>query len=116
MKAELFTPQSYKSAPETERALVSNGCGAKGGISSWLVPNTLWGLSVKRACNIHDWMYSEGLTIADKEEADRVFLNNMLRIIEVESCWLLKLPRRSRAKKYYKAVKYFGGPAFWEGK
>ena len=46
---------------------------------------------------------------------DRAFLNNMLRIIEAESKWLTWL-RRSRAMKYYSAVRDFGGPAFWKGK
>lgn len=113
---KLFAPESFTIAPQVERDEVCNGCGAKGGISSWLVPNTLWGLSVLRACEIHDWMYAEGETVEDKAEADRVFLNNMIRIIEAESCGFLKTPRRLRAVKYYSAVKDFGGPAFWAGK
>ena len=56
-------------------------------------------------------------TIADKEEADRVFLNNMLRIIEAKTKFgLLKPLRNRRALKYYEAVKYFGGRSFWKNK
>jgi hypothetical protein len=50
----------------------------------------------------------------DKEIADRVFLNNMLRVIEAKpSNSFLKSLRKNRAKSYYMAVKLFGGNAFW---
>lgn len=61
-------------------------------------------------------MYHFGKDISNKEKADRVFLNNMLRIIEEGSVNWLKPLRRMRAMKYYSAVKDFGGPAFWSGK
>ena len=62
-------------------------------------------------------MYHEGRTIEDKEEADRVFLNNLLRIIDRENKWYKPTGlMRCRARNYYRAVKYFGGPAFWEWK
>jgi hypothetical protein len=93
-----------------------NGCGT-GGWKNTLVPETLWGLSVTEACNIHDWMYLVGKTNDDKVTADRVFLNNMTRIINANrSCWVIRILRLRRAKLYYEAVKYFGGPAFWHGK
>lgn len=60
-------------------------------------------------------MYHVGQTVADKEEADRVFLNNLLRLIEAGSGWL-KMLRRRRALDYYQAVVAFGGPAYWAGK
>ena len=60
-------------------------------------------------------MYHVGQTVDDKQEADRVFLNNMLRLIEDASGWL-KCLRRRRALKYYEAVVVFGGPAYWAGK
>ncbi len=62
-------------------------------------------------------MYTVGGSLADKDEADRVFLNNLLRLIEaVDSVWLLRKLRRARARTYYEAVHIFGGPAFWAGK
>ncbi len=114
----LYTPESYRVATQAERNKVCNGCGAKG-LGGWFVPNTLWGLSVKPACDRHDWMWEEGKTIADKEKADRVFLNNMVRIIENADHFgagILRPLRRQRAMKYYSAVKDFGGPAFWKNK
>lgn len=112
----LFAPATYVAASPTIRDAVVNGCGTSGWKGA-LVPETLWGLSVTPACNIHDWMYAIGSTIAEKEEADRVFLNNMLRLIEVAGgIWLLQRLRRHRAWVYYQAVHRFGGPAFWAGK
>ena len=80
-------------------------------ISRW-IPNTMYGLDVEEAGNIHDYMYHIGRTIEDKAEADRTFLNNMLRLINDRGGLLAPL-RRRRALKYYEAVVYFGGPAFW---
>lgn len=114
--ATLYAPPAYITATETVREMVTNGCGP-GGWKVDLVPDTIYGLDVAPACNIHDWMYMAGQTIADKEEADRVMLNNLLRLIEATDCpsWLRWL-RRRRAHSYYLAVHQFGGPAFWSGK
>jgi len=112
----LFAPPSYRAASKEVRAIAVNGCGT-GGWKGFLVPETMWGLDIREACNIHDWMYLAGETIADKDEADRVFLNNLLRLIESGSRWeWLAALRRRRALKYYEAVRVFGGPAFWNGK
>lgn len=117
MKAvELYAPQSYIQATTEERKRVVNGCGAGGWLRA-LVPDTMYGLDVSEACNIHDWMYATGLTIEDKAAADRVFLNNLLRIIDANtSWWLLRRLRYRRARTYFEAVQHFGGPAFWTGK
>lgn len=81
------------------------------------VPDTVWGLSIRDACCIHDWMYQKGKTEADRQRADRTFLNNMLRTIEHETeSWWLKWLRKRRAWVYYRAVSIFGGPNFWDGK
>lgn len=111
---KLYAPESYWEASEEVRRRVLNGCGTSGWKES-LVPETVYGLSVHSACDIHDWMYVSGSTLADKEEADRVFLNNMLRIVAEKGGWLYKL-RRLRVHTYYEAVEHFGGPAFWDGK
>lgn len=116
MDYQLYAPQSFIAASAAVRAVVTNGCGAKG----WkvdLVPDTLYGLDVADVCDIHDWMYAEGETIADKDEADRVLLNNLLRKIAAKTKYVwLRWLRRKRALKYYQAVAEFGGPAFWAEK
>ena len=110
----LFAPPEYWELTPIAKKEICNGCGAKG--TGWLVPDTLWGLSVEEECNIHDFMYYDGETIEDKEKADRVFLNNMLRRIEAKSWAILKPLRRHRAKLYYRFVRDCGGPAFWANK
>ena len=114
MFVKLWCPESFKRATSEERERKCNGCGTKG-LGGILVPNTLYGLDVTEACDIHDWMYAEGTTVSDKNTADRVFRNNMLRIIHARphGVGLISFLRRRRATKYYKAVKHFGGPAFW---
>ena len=112
----LWAPETYWKAPKSEIKRVCNGCGTAGWKGD-LVPDTMWFLDVSPACQIHDYMYHEGRTQEDKEQADRVFLNNLNRIIEADSEWkILKILRRRRARIYYEAVKYAGGPAFWSGK
>ena len=116
----LYKPDTYKNATNKERQEVCNGCGTKG-LGGVLVPDHMYGLDISEACDIHDWMYSEGETIQDKNVADRAFLNNIVRIIECKSSkrWFKKpliTLRKRRALKYYHAVKYFGGTAFWSGK
>jgi len=113
-KPQLYAPVGYGKMSKAQKEKLCNGCGTKG-LGGWLVPDTLYGLNITEACNIHDWMYFKGKDIYDKEEADRVFLNNMLRIISRGSSWL-KWLRRRRAYKYYDAVVMAGGPAFWDNK
>ena len=116
MTALIYAPGTYWLLSPEDRAILTNGCGTKG-LGGVLVPDKLFGLSITAACNIHDFMYNEGKSIADKEAADRSFLNNMLRIIEAESYNAIMVKIRSKsALQYYKAVRDFGGPAFWSGK
>jgi len=90
----------------------SFGCGP-GSIGDYLVPDTVWFLSIKKACQIHDWYYRlwKG---TDRKEADKVFSNNMQRIVRnhTKYKWLLKL-RLRRCNLYYQMVRKRGGPAFW---
>lgn len=112
----LYAPAAFMSMPLEHVAACVNGCGAAGAKFDF-VPDTIWGIPIGEACAIHDFMYHVGMSDEDKQEADRVFLNNLLRLIAKRKPWYIPaiLPRR-RARKYYLAVKYFGGPAFWAGK
>jgi len=114
MDAKLFAPAEYWRLTDEQKRGICNGCGSSGAFG-WLVPDTMYLLNVRRACDIHDFMYEVGKTQADKEEADRVFLNNMVRIINGRGGLFRRL-RLRRAKKYYLAVYHFGGSAFWDGK
>lgn len=102
----LFYPESY-AAPD------ACTCGPQNYLD-YLIPDALWGLSIKQACCIHDYMYTAGRTQADKETADRVFLENMLVLIDAaKSNRFLRWMRRRSAWSYYQAVHRFGGPIFW---
>ena len=112
----LFAPESYWKLTEQQRKDACNGCGTKG-IIGHVIPDSLWGLDIREACNVHDWMFAVGETIEDKDEADRVFLNNMLRLVDAGSKnWFTRMIRSRAAVKYYYAVRDCGGPAFWQGK
>jgi hypothetical protein len=109
----LYAPARYWLLdPEAHRE-ICNGCGPKG--FGLFVPDTIWGLPITEACDIHDFMYAMGETEEDRREADRVFLNNLLRLVEGGCRWLRPL-RRRRALTYARAVMALGGPAFWSGK
>ena len=109
-----YVPESYANASEEVRKLVVNGCGA-GGWKFDLVPDTIYGLNITEDCNVHDWMYDEGSTEADKDFADAVFLHN-LKVRINNAFWLLRPLRRIRAREYYLAVRLAGDSAFWANK
>ena len=114
---ELYAPESYWRLPESEKREICNGMGAKDSLISFFIPNTFYGLDMTECGNIHDYMYHIGKTIEDKRQADRVFLNNMLRVINKESAnGFMRFIRSRRAMTYYNAVNELGGPAFWAGK
>lgn len=111
----LYAPEAYWRLSPAAKAEICNGCGSASAKFDF-IPDSIYGLKIRPACDIHDYMYHVGRrTLADKEEADRVFLNNLLRLIEADNGWL-KMFRRRRALKYYEGVTAFGGPAYWEGK
>ena len=113
----LFAPTGFKLASEELLEKICNGCGAADAKFDF-VPDRIYGTRITSACYIHDYMYNDGVTIEDKEEADRVFLNNLLRLIDRDKHKWYKPTRlqRIRAKEYYLAVKYFGACAYWAGK
>lgn len=110
---KLYAPISYWNAAQEERKAVCNGCGAKGGID---VPDTMYGLSITQSCNIHDWMFKEGVTYADMMFANAMFLLNLTIEIIAGSNWATKPIRLMRATKYFLAVIQFGSGAYWVGK
>lgn len=112
----LWAPEAFWRLTKRQIDEMCNGCGPDG-IGAILVPDTLWGIRITAACNIHDYMYAVGETIDDKARADRVFLNNMVRIIQAESrTRVMKWLRYRRAYKYFEAVNLLGGPYYWAGK
>lgn len=120
----LCAPDEYWDASPNEKAALCNGCGSKH--TGWFpvrAPETMYGVDIKDACDIHDVCYHVGVTLEDKDQADREFLNNLIRLIDYapSAGWKLLGPilsslRHRRAIKYYEAVQFLGGPAYWAGK
>jgi len=107
---KLFAPEKFWVS-----GYKGNGCGS--GISAVFVPDSLLGVDISEACRIHDYMYQQGTDIDDKHKADRVFLNNMIRIVMARSHFKpFRLIRLGLARLYYWAVDAWGGPAYWHGK
>ena len=112
----LFAPAKFLNEPKERLGELCNGCGAQTAKFDF-VPDSIWFLYIGHACHIHDAMYHYGTTIEDKEEADRVFLNNMCRIIDLDkSWWRSKKKMKKIAYGYWWAVDKFGGSPFWHGK
>lgn len=113
----LTATAAFKGATPAELISICNGCGAA---NSWFrPPDKIYGTLIIFACIIHDWDYHFGHTIEDKDEADRTFRNNMVRLIERDGLKKWYKPTKLqclRAQGYYSAVCWFGGPAYWKGK
>lgn len=117
----LLVPQSLIDATQEEVEEKTGGCGP-GSIGDWFVPDTMYGESVFLACQIHDWMYGEGVNEEDKFYADMVFDWNMKVLIimspetdEIEG-ETLDAFRLRRASTYFLAVHLGGDDAFRSGK
>lgn len=101
----VVAPAGYFLLTEEEKKEVCNGAGPKG--IGWLVPDTIYGVSITEAANIHDFMYVGGFS---KEDADTLFLQNMLALINAhKGSEVLRYLRVARAHTYYYSVKLFGG-------
>ncbi len=105
----LLAPHGFFSMSPEVKKLICNGAGPKG--YGWAVPDTLYGLSVTKAANVHDFMYYWG--VDDRKYCDKVFYKNMKAIIK-EAGGKLRFLRKLRAYTYYKAVRLFGAAAYKE--
>ncbi|KAF0235072.1 MAG: hypothetical protein FD177_231 [Desulfovibrionaceae bacterium] len=113
-------PEFYALTPE-QKADICNGCGARG--SHVPVPDTIWGLDIREACNIHDYNYGEG---RDKNRSDAVFIVNIVLLAVYAflewpmwarwAAFPLLVLRVLRAITYGMAVITFGGAAFGRAK
>jgi len=93
----------------------SYGCGP-GGIGDILVPDTVYFLSIRDACRIHDWGYRHSLGNSEEDRArhDRILLNNSIRIVAGQTYFnIIRTLRYRRCRTYYDMVRFFGGPAYW---
>lgn len=115
LKPKLDSTQGYKDLIHTPdlKAKICNGAGAEGKWISSFIPNTMYGLDVEEAFNIHDYDYHIGGARSHKNVADRRMLENLMILINANG-GLLAFFRRRRAMKYYEAVHYKGDDAFFK--
>lgn len=116
MKCELFADaECWIFKRDFPDEFASYGCGP-GGLGDFLVPDTVWFLSIRDACRVHDWGYRHCKDASEDDRArhDRILKNNGQRIVDfhTESKFLKKL-RYRRVLTYYKMVRSFGSPAYW---
>ena len=116
MKAELFADaECWEFKAKFPGEYANYGCGP-GGVGDFLVPDTVWGLSIRDACRIHDWGYRhcEEASEEDRKRHDRILRNNSQRIVSAGTKWQwLKKLRYRRVLTYYQMVRGLGGPAYW---
>jgi len=111
---ELAAPESFWNTEIDTRQVVINGCGP-GGFGDYLIPDTVYFMSIKSACKIHDWMFLVFNTDEGFELANQIFLDNMRRINNTYTkTKALKFVRDRRIKKYYYAVRDFGRLFFYD--
>jgi hypothetical protein len=85
-----------------------NGC-RPGGVIGKIIPDTLIGVSVHEACNLHDLNYSIGGDTNDRKIADETFISDMLKAVEKNSKNSIgKNIRTIQAYLYYWSVRFFG--------
>jgi len=107
-------PEDYE---ETIANQVNNGCGTSGWKGK-LVPDTIYGISIKEPCKIHDYDYYYGDNRDQKNTADIRFYNNLKHTIKHKSKWwnrFLNPLRRVRAWGYFKFLQEFGDDYFFKG-
>lgn len=111
---DLAAPESFWTFQDQDMSAAVNGCGP-GGVGDFLVPDTVYGLSIKPACKIHDWMYTIYNDEAGFNMANQIFIDNMIRINNKDTKYTwLKWLRIRRILKYYIAVKNFGRLFFYD--
>jgi hypothetical protein len=105
----LIAPKSYWLNTNPNTPTYINGCGGQG-LTSSIVPDSLFGLSINEACNIHDHMYEQGI---DKTDTDNTFLKNMITLVNQDSSSnIFKYLRKAKAHLYFLGVKIFGNIFF----
>ena len=84
------------------------GCGPGEGIGDKIIPDTMYLLDVKVCCIVHDIDWEAATSMHDIMRANERFLINLIRLINGESSFGMKVLRRYRAITYYDAVQDIG--------
>lgn len=95
-----------ESMTPAQRALVTNGCGGKGGFG-----RPIHWFSLEGDCDCHDVAYSLGGTEADRLRADNG-LRDAILARQAGAPWWKRIYYRVQARLYYDAVRRLGGKFF----
>ena len=105
----LIMSEEYKKASQSEREKAFNGCG----LDNDIIPDSILGVDITQACQIHDWDYVQGKTEKDRRIADLNFLKNLKTLITAKSS-IFNFLRLAIAGIYFAAVRAFGSPVFFD--
>jgi len=111
-KYNLYARKEFWDLTADEIKEISNGCGAANAAVDY-VPDSIYGLKISVACDIHDFDYYTGGSKEDKILSDLMLLINILLIIKQHrGNKFIQTLRFSRAIKYFFMVDFFGEDAF----
>jgi Prokaryotic phospholipase A2 len=97
-----MTEIRFGNLTDTQRKLICNGCGKKGG---WLKPPQFF---FKASCDHHDFNYWLGYQESDREKADLQFYEAMKEDAITAESWIVKKFHLLMAWIYYRAVRCRG--------
>ena len=115
MKYEWTTYKGYRlRAPEEfDPSQIVGGCGP-GKWGNRLIPNSILGVDISPACDIHDFCYLIGKTEEERDQSDIELFANSYRIIKQKSKnKLMSFLRAVILTWYFLAVAY-GGESVYE--
>ena len=117
----LLRPHVLAILTPEQAADLTNGCGPAS-MKTKLIPDEILGINFFPSCAIHDACYHFGEDEDDKRLSDRLFLFNLLVLVD-QHCLTngiidraQRVAVRSAAFEYYKAVSDWGRSAFYAGK
>ena len=116
---DLFDWHGYAGMSDAKRNAIINGCGPTGWKILKGIRNYILGIWVQPACDLHDVDYElSEPDIEDKKKADRIFHNNLYRLIDKkEDQWFwVRALRYKKADLYFYLVVKRGGTSFWKNK
>ena len=105
---ELVAPDGYTTTCNSLNEF-TDCCGPGDGFFERIIPDSILGLRISAACDIHDYCFSHGAnTWADFHQANSIFMKNILSIITSRSMTGLAWLRVIIASFYFKAVDEIG--------
>jgi hypothetical protein len=124
-----MSPQARDTLLTAPRLFASlcNGVGSE--VGTWwqrllyrITPNTIWGMDITPASDIHDVEYTVPNYFASKfvaeeyrHESDMRFRRNIEKL--ADRGWrILRAKRKARARAYYYLLRQFGAESFYAGK